>query len=298
MKTFIKVLIVLGILAIVVMLGTNYFISRIFQRDAIVKVVEENLNTRFDLKDVSVNIFSTSPSIKLKDIKFAPRDKYADDQIDADDRPEITSEFVYLSELKLNIDIAHLFQSGNEVISEIVIGKGSSISDAKTLDKLRSSLAVLSKTGFDLDILSGKIELQDDVEVKTLFVDGKISFLEDLNLEATDYDLALAKDSWFDIEDNSHKFHGNFLLSKEESEKILENIDKYIDEKTSKATDNGYSVDKNNIKDKLLSGLVKDDRIIIDFISEGNINDPNVSLSSAPESLEKIVEDAVKEALK
>ena len=298
MKTFIKVLIVLGILVIVVMLGTNYFISKIFQRDAIVLAVEENVNARFDIQDASVNIFSTTPSIKLEDVKFAPRDQYADNLVDVEDRPEITAEFIHLSELKFNIDIAHLIKTENEIISEIVIGEGSSISDAKTLDQLRSSLSVLSKTGFDLDILSGKIELQDDVEVKTLFVDGKISFLEDLNLEAADYNLSLTKDSWFDIEDNSHKFHGNFLLSKEESDKIIVNIDKFIDEKISKATDNGYSVDKKNIKDKLLKGLVKDNRILINFTSQGNINDPEISLSSAPESLDKIVEDAVKESLK
>jgi len=54
MKTFIKVLIVLGILAIIIMLSANYFISKAIDRGSVVKVVEENLNTRFDLKEISI----------------------------------------------------------------------------------------------------------------------------------------------------------------------------------------------------------------------------------------------------
>ncbi|MCK4981076.1 MAG: hypothetical protein KAS62_11820, partial [Candidatus Delongbacteria bacterium] len=286
------------ILAIIIMLGTNYFISKIFERDAIVKSVEENVNTRFDLKDVSVNIFSTKPSIKLKDIKFAPRDEYADDRVDVEDRPELTSEFVSITSLELNVDVIHLIKSDDEIISEITIGEGTSISEAGTLKKLQSSLSEFSKAGFDLDMLSEKIILQDDIEVRTLFTENKVSFLDDLNLKAVDYDLTLTKDSWFNVENNDHEFHGNFLLSEDGSDKVLENIDKYIDEKTSDAIDNGYSVDKKEIKDKLLTGLIRDDRILIEFVSQGNINDPVVTITSTPESLEKIVEDAVKGGLK
>ena len=87
-------------------------------------------------------------NIRIKDIILGGFE-YADDRVDVEDRPELTSEFVHLSELKLNIDIVHLIKNENEIISEIVIGEGSSISDTKTLDKLKSSLSVLYKTGFD-----------------------------------------------------------------------------------------------------------------------------------------------------
>jgi len=78
----------------------------------------------------------------------------------------------------------------------------------------------------------------------------------------------------------------------------IENIDKFIDEKTSQVTDHGYSIDKKKIKNKLLSGMIKDGRIFVDFISQGDISDPEVSLSSSPKSLEKIVEEAVEETTK
>ena len=275
------------------MLSANYFISKAIDRDSVVKVIEENLNTRFDLKEININLFSTTPSLKLNDVKFAPRDEYADDQVNIEDRPELESAIVSLTSIKFNIDIVHLFRSGDEIISEISIGEGSNISEAGTLDKFKSSLSTLSDIGVNLEFLSENIELQKDVEIKTLFVAGKVSFLEDLNLETADYDLTLTKDSWFDLDDNSHEFQGNFLLSTDESEKIFNKVDKYIDEKTSKATDNGYSVDKNKIKDKLFEGMIQDDRIYVKFTSHGDISEPEVSLSSSPESLEKIVEDAL-----
>ena len=298
MKTFIKVLIVLGILAVLFMLGVNYFISSMFEREAIVLAVEENIDTRFDVQDVDVNIFSTAPSIKLEDVKFAPKDQYVDDKIRVEDRPEITSETVYLRNLELNIDIVHLIKTEKEIISEITIGEGSSVSSSGILEGLKSSLSGFSDAGFDIDILSDKLTLDADLEIKTLFVDGKISFLKDLNLKALDYDLSLTKESWFNIEDNSHQFQGMFLLSEDRSKEIFKDIDNIIDEETSPAIDNGYTVDKNEIKDKLLEGMVKDDRIYVKFTSTGNINDPEFTLSSSPESLEKIVEGAVKEAIK
>ena len=295
MKTFIKVLIVLGILAIVLILSANYFISRIIDRDSVVRVVEENLNTRLDLKDINVNIFSTTPSLKLNDVKFAPRDEYADEGVHIDERSELESATVTLTSVKFNVDVVHLFRSGDEIISEISIGESSSISEAGALDKFKSSLSTLSDIGVDLKFLSEKIELQNEITLKTLFVDGKISFIDDINLETANYRLSLTKNSWFDLGSNDHKFQGYFLLSADESEKILNKVDKYIDEKTSDATDNGYSVDKKKIKEKLLKGLIRDNRILIDFISQGNINDPEVNFSSVPESLEKIVEEAVRD---
>lgn len=298
MKTFIKVLIVLGILAIVIMLSVNYFISKMFDREAVVFAVEQNLDTRFDVQDISVNIFSTTPSIHLEDIKFAPRDQFADDQVKVKDRPEITSENVYLSELELNIDIPHLIKTEGEIISEVIIGAGSLINNSGTIDQLVSSLDNLSKLGIELDDFSDKILLDDDVEVKTLFVDGKISFMKDLNLGTGDYDLTLTKDSWFNLENNEHKFNGYVMLSKESSEKIFKQLDKIINEKTSKATDNGYSVNKQKIKDKLLADLVKENRIFVKFISQGNISDPKVSISNSPGSMEKIVEEAIKDEMK
>lgn len=298
MKTYIKVLIVLGILAIVLMLGTNYFISKIFERDAVVKAVEENINTRFDVQDISVNIFSTTPSIELNEIKFAPRDQYADDQVKVKDRPEIASENIYLSELEINIDIPHLIKTEGEIISEVIIGKGSSLNSSEIMDQLISSLDDMSKLGIELDDFFDKIVLDDDVEVKTLFVDGKISFMKDLNLVTGDYDLTLTKESWFDLDNNEHKFNGYVMLSKNSSDKIFIQIDKLIGQKTSQATDRGYSVDTKKIKDKLLADLVKDNRIVIKFISQGNIFDPEVSISNAPGSMEQIVEEAINDAMK
>jgi hypothetical protein len=297
MKTYIKVLIVLGILAIVLMLGTNYFISKIFERDAVVKAVEENINTRFDVQDISVNIFSTTPSIELNEIKFAPRDQYADDQVKVKDRPEIASENIYLSELEINIDIPHLIKTEGEIISEVIIGKGSSLNSSEIMDQLISSLDDMSKLGIELDDFFDIIVLDEDVEVKTLFVDGKISFMKDLNLVTGDYDLTLTKKSWFDLDNNEHKFNGYVMLSKKSSNKIFIQIDKLIGQKTSQATDRGYSVDTQKIKNKVLADLVKDNRII-KFISQGNIFDPEVSISNAPGSMEQIVEEAINDAMK
>ncbi|MBN2788603.1 MAG: hypothetical protein JXR69_00275 [Candidatus Delongbacteria bacterium] len=298
MKTFIKVLIILGILAIVFMLGINYFISRLIDREAVTFAVEENIDTRFDVQDISVNIFSTTPSIHLEDIKFAPRDEYADDQVAVKDRPEITSENLYLTEFEINIDIVHVIRSEGEIISEIIIGKGSSVNSSEILDELLSSIEKLSEYGIELEGLSDKLVLDDDLKVKTLFKDGKVSFLEDLKLAALGYDIVLTSKSWINLDSKENNLKGYVMLSEENSDQIFKQIDSIIDDKTSNISTHGYSVDKNKIKEKVLSGMVKDQRIVIFFESSGIISDPEVIVSSSFGSIEKIAEEAINDAIK
>ncbi|NOR45149.1 MAG: hypothetical protein GQ534_06130, partial [Candidatus Delongbacteria bacterium] len=185
-----------------------------------------------------------------------------------------------------------------EVIYNITIGKNSFISGLVALEKLKTTLATLSKIGLDLKILSEKAELTKDAETKIKYKEGKVSFLEDLTLETKGYDLALSKDSWFNILNNQHNFNGNLLISKGESEKILKEVDKFIDEQSAKIKNKEIEFDTEKIKKELLTGLVQDGRIKIGFSSKGDISDPKVKITAVPPSLSKIIQDAVTDAVK
>ncbi|MDA3838248.1 MAG: AsmA family protein [Candidatus Delongbacteria bacterium] len=471
MKKFFKIIIVLIILFILLIVGVNIYITKYFDRDIIVKQVEANLNTRFDLKNIEIGIFSTTPSLILDEIKFAKRDKYANEKIHIDERPELQTDIISIEKIELKANLMPLLQKkfvlnkflitkpkfeiivkdngknsvtplfdppagksvttstvtektertetevieketkeisasepktdtktdkpftnkdlpiaadlnqigiedaridifvektqqklivndldvlissididpkdlvnhnkatiqfnsdiiitdkedneqaklliksqgdiepfdlktgeiNPEIIYNITIGKSSFISGLVALEKLKTTLSTLSKIGIDLKILSKKAELTKDAETKIKYKEGKVSFLEDLTLETKGYDLALSKDSWFNVLNNQHNFAGNLLISKGESEKILKEVDKFIDEQSAKIKNKEIEFDTAKIKKELLAGLVQDGRIKIEFSSKGDISDPKVKITAVPPSLSKIIQDAVTDAVK
>jgi len=175
-----------------------------------------------------------------------------------------------------------------EALYNLTIGKSSFLVALVAMEKVKSSLSALDQMGLDLSILSKKAVVSKDANTKIRYKDGKISFEEDLKVETSDYDISISKDGWFNVLNNQHQFSGNLLVSKSESDKLLKNVDSYIDDQVSKAK--GVKIDKAQVKKDLLSGIVKDGRVSIDFSSKGDISDPDVKVTVLPPSLTKIIQ--------
>jgi hypothetical protein len=175
-----------------------------------------------------------------------------------------------------------------EALYDLTIKEGSFIVALVAMEKVKSSLSTLEQMGLDLSLLSKKAVVKEDANTKIRYKEGKISFEEELKVETGDYDITIQKDGWFNVLNNQHSFKGNLLLSKSESDKLLKNVDSYIDEQISKAK--GVKIDKAQVKKDLLSGIVKDGRVSIDFSSKGDISDPDVKVTVLPPSLTKIIQ--------
>lgn len=454
-KWIFRIIIGLILLVLLVLFGLKIYLENYFDKNIIVREVEANTNSRFELEDISIGLFAFKPYLELNKVKLGQRDKYADDKVHIDERPKMENEIVsienielkanlfpllhkkfelnkfIISEPKMKLSIgkkgdnnlspllkstkdqdyssqndeieeeaaedsseetaaaetnsdepakefnakdvpiaAELNQIGIEkgeidiffktteqrflisdlyiVISQIdfdpknleqhnkahikidtdllisnkenkeqaklilrshadirpmdpktgkiepealydlTIGEGSFLVALVAMEKVKSSLSTLDQMGLDMSLLSKKAVVNKDANTKIRYKEGKISFEEELKVETGDYDITIQKDGWFNVLNNQHSFKGNLLVSKSESDKLLKNVDSYIDEQISKAK--GVKIDKAQVKKDLLSGIVKDGRVSIDFSSKGDISDPDVKVTVLPPSLTKIIQ--------
>ena len=433
--------------------GLKMYLEKYFDRDIIVKQVEANTNSRFGLDDVTIGLFSFTPSLVLDKVKIGGRDRYADEKIHIDSRSEMKNEIVSVEKIELRIDLIPLlnkkfeldrfvihspvirlilgeegennispllsssiaetalidgqdqpiieheadpeafsveqftvtelpvaavmnrigienglidilfrttdqrfnisalrmmlsdidinpkdlknhnrakvqfdanlsiFNKENseqarlslnshanvrpfdpatgkiepEAVYELTIGKGSFIQALVALEKARSSLDMLTKIGLELDILSKKAVLSKDASTAIRYKEGRVSFEKELKVETNDYDLEISKDSWFNVLDNTHSFKGSFFASRAETDKLLAEVDKYI-EKALREVKN-VNIDRARLREELLSELIKDGRVFITFSSSGDITDPDVKVSANMPDITRIIASHARGAL-
>jgi hypothetical protein len=447
---------------VVGLFALKIYLEKYFDKDIIVKAVEANSNSRFELTDIGIGIFSFTPSLNMDGIKLGKRDKYADDKVHIDQRPKMEGGIVSIENIELKANLMPLFDkrfelnkfiikrpvarltlgedgqnnftpllgqpsgkvgtaagteaqkqeeqaaakeaeaqaSGEsaepqaefsakdlpvaatmnqigiengevdiffkttqqrflvsdlfmvidkididpkdlvnhnkatvtlntvltiynkekseqaklslksnadvrpldpktgkvdpEALYSVTIGKGSFIQALVALEKVKSTLAALEKVGINLDILSKKAVLTKDADTAIRYKDGKVSFEQDMKVETGDYDFRIAKESWFNVLNNQHSFAGDLTVSKAESKKLLDQVDKFIDDSMKDVDLKGIKIDKKAIREELLSEIVKDGRIFIAFTTNGDISNPDVKVSIGVPSLTKLIADKAK----
>jgi hypothetical protein len=454
LKWLFRIVLAIVFIVVVGLFAVKIYLEKYFDKDIIVKAVEANTNSRFELSDVSIGIFSLTPSLEIDGIKLGKRDKYADDKIHIDERPKMESEIISVEKVELkanliplidkrfelnkfiikrpvarlvlgeegqdnlspligqstgtdrtsapsepsgaeqaeeqvteaaaettepqsdftakdipiaadmnqigiengevdilfkttqqrflvsdffmvidkididpkdlaahnrayvtfntnlsifnkekseqaklsiksNADVRPLDPKTGKIVPEAVyavtLGKGSFIQALVALEKVKSSLATLEKVGINLDILSKKAVLSADAKTAIWYKDGKVSFEEDLKVLTADYDIVIQKESWFNVLNNQHMFNGEITVSEAESEKLLAQVDKFIDDSMKDVDLKGLKIDNKEIRNELLAGAVRDNRVFLAFTSKGDISDPQVKVSYTPASLTALI---------
>ncbi|MBN2857039.1 MAG: hypothetical protein JXN63_01420, partial [Candidatus Delongbacteria bacterium] len=92
LKWLFRIVLAIVFIVVVGLFAVKIYLEKYFDKDIIVKAVEANTNSRFELSDVSIGIFSLTPSLEIDGIKLGKRDKYADDKIHIDERPALEGE--------------------------------------------------------------------------------------------------------------------------------------------------------------------------------------------------------------
>ncbi len=184
------------------------------------------------------------------------------------------------------------------IVYTLRLRQGSFISSLIALDQYQKSLSELSRIGLNLETLTRKAELSKNTETAIAYKNGRVAFVQDLSFPTQHYDFNLRKDSWVNIIDNSHKFDGQLLLSIEASAKALADVDQFIEKQAASAAKRKVVIDTKKVRDQLLQGLVKDERIVLGFSSTGHIRRPVVQLSATPPSLDSVLKEVVKDSVK
>ncbi|MBK8398641.1 MAG: hypothetical protein IPL26_25765 [Leptospiraceae bacterium] len=169
--------------------------------------------------------------------------------------------------------------------------EGSYFEGLLIMDALSGNLPILANAGIKLEGLSKKAELMKNVELSVNYNSSKITFLTPVTLPMANYDLMLEKQSWIQINSNDHIFTGGILTSKVESDKAISQIDLAIKEKLK-------IENPTETRNKILKNLIKEDRIYLPFISNGNIKSPFVKLNVELPSISELTKDLVGDKLK
>lgn len=169
-------------------------------------------------------------------------------------------------------------------IYDLTILKSSYLTSLPALDILAKKLPILNQIGLEIPFLSEKLELEKDVNTKISYSSGVIQFLKAVIFPLKKFDLALLEKSKFNILTKEHYFRGASILSKEETEKTLSKAEAFISEK------NKIS-ELNQIKETLFSSFVENEQIKLDFISEGLIASPKLTLENQIPDLKTMLKE-------
>lgn len=102
------------------LLGGLYYLKSLLNPSFVVENLESNLNTRAELSELEINLFSILSSIELKGLKLAYRDEIADKGIPLEEREPLKNPLIQLDTVKIGLSIPALI-SKKIAISEIMV---------------------------------------------------------------------------------------------------------------------------------------------------------------------------------
>lgn len=119
-KWIFRIIIGIILLVLLILVGLKIYLENYFDKNIIVEQVEANTNARFELEDISIGLFSFTPSLELDKVKLGQRDKYADDKVNIDKRPKMENEIVSIDNIELKANLFPLLQKKFELNKFII----------------------------------------------------------------------------------------------------------------------------------------------------------------------------------
>lgn len=174
---------------------------------------------------------------------------------------------------------------------DIQLKDGSFLSNFAALEILGGQLPILKQAGLQLNALKEeKAILLKDVMAHMAISSSQVKFLKTLNFPTKNYALALDPGTVLQYSNNTHVMEGAVIASEEESKRAIAKVDAYI-KKQMKGDIQKLDIKPEDIRNKLLSSIIKEDRIHLNFLSTGNLSDPVVRLKTEIPSLVQIMKE-------
>lgn len=175
-------------------------------------------------------------------------------------------------------------------VSDLTIKKGSAINTFPMIEKLRELLSGVDTAGVDLDDLQIRGDLTRDASTRIAGHAGKFELKKNLVLPLTDTDFIFAAGSWLDSGADQHRLRGAVMASDELTAKLTKKVDDYLRKKAK-----GFYSD--SLTELVLQPAMRDGRIAFDFVSEGDLGDPEVDILTPFGNLSDLI-DQGKETIK
>jgi hypothetical protein len=158
-----------------------------------------------------------------------------------------------------------------ETLYNLNLEKSSYLKKIVLYSTMPNVLYELAKFGLNFDNIENIENLTNTIFTVT-FYRGKLELKKTVNLMTELFALELFKDSWFQVMDNEHYFIGSVTIYKKELSLVVEGVEDFL-RNTIK------ELPTRRLQKLLLPTLVKNDRLILPYISSGNIRSPNVNFS-------------------
>ncbi len=170
-----------------------------------------------------------------------------------------------------------------ELLLKTKVVEGSYISGLSITEKLRGQADKLQTIGLSLSKLSEKAILSKDVEAQIRMYRSVLTILSDTKFLTQNFGLALNKGAWFHTTQARHKMQGEMWLSKKQSQKNIEQVERGL------ARSLGISpAEASQLRQSILVNLVKQGQIVLPFHSSGALGKPKVQLQAKLPSLQEI----------
>ena len=171
----------------------------------------------------------------------------------------------------------------------LTVRRGSFVDGMPLLQQLAGAFPLLEKAGLKMEGVGKKAELQSDATLRVSYGAGRVTFLDDVTLKTTHYDLMIQQKSWVQTGNDQHLLQGSLVASKEESARAVKSVDSRLDRALAKMKD----VDRAEVRKQLLGPVLKGDQIALPFTSSGNIKSPTVRLGVVLPSIADLLKGQV-----
>ena len=158
-----------------------------------------------------------------------------------------------------------------ETVYNLILEKGSYLKKVVLYSTMPNVLYELAKFGLNFDNIENIENLTDTVFTVT-FYRGKLELKKNVTLMTEQFALELFTDSWFQVMDNEHYFIGSVIIYKKELSQVVNGVEDFL-RSTIK------ELPTRRLQKLLLPTLVKNDKLILPYVSSGNIRSPNVNFS-------------------
>lgn len=174
--------------------------------------------------------------------------------------------------------------------TDLTLHQGAEINTFPIVLQLQELLEDAGDAGVDLGDLNIRGTLLADTQTQLGHAQGKYLVKKPLSLPLPDTELIIQEGSWFHSGSNQHRLRGTMVASDGLTSQIEAKVDVFLAEKAGNLASEG-------LRSLLMSPLMKDDRLTVEFSSKGDLSSPKVDLVTPLGDLSDVIGTS-KDALK
>lgn len=178
-----------------------------------------------------------------------------------------------------------------ELTFRIDVLDDSRIETMPLIDAIIDKVGDLERFGIRLDQFDINGDLTKEAVIAGVYKDKLFTLSETASLAFEDYHFIIHEDSWFNGDDNEHRFESDIVLTNSATERSLAGLGRFVEKKIRVMPAEGFRrlIDKH---------FVTDGRLGVQLVTKGDIGKPKVRFSNDLPDLDDLLKDAAEELLR